>query len=415
MNEAQPLEDQIQIRSSTAAPFQFPVGYHRLHPDVSLNFQMNRFYNWVGDTQMLDEMRAVAPRIVDYTDFTREFLALAEHALTNDQSLKGAFYLRAAEFFMFPSDPVKRQTRERFLQLIKTHYGVTEADHSTIPYEGGALSAYRFTPPAPKGTIVLFGGFDSYIEEWFAVIFALRDAGYEVIAFDGPGQGTALEDFNLPMTHEWEKPVKVVLDYFDLDDVSLLGFSLGGELVIRAAAYEPRVRRVIADDVLTDFSEAVLRQVSPVVRVMLTALLKVNAARAVNTLVRRAMKRSLVIEWGVQQGMHVTGSRSPYEFLQKVRSLRTTAVSARVTQDVLLLAGEQDHYVPLHQFYDQNKTLKNVRSLTARLFTRAEQAHNHCQIGNLALSLKVIVGWLDAMRHAQSLAKTSSRKLRRRH
>ena len=190
--------------------------------------------------------------------------------------------------------------------------------------------------------------------------------------------------------------------YFDLDDVSLLGLSLGGELVIRAAAYEPRVRRVIADDVMTDFSEVLLRQVSPAVRLMLTALLKVNAARAVNMLMRRATRRSLVIEWGLQQGMHVTGSRSPYEFLQKVRRLRTTDISDRVTQDVLLMAAAEDHYVPLSQFYDQIKTLKNVRSLTARLFTRAEQAQNHCQIGNLALSLKVIVGWLDAMTKAQS-------------
>ena len=408
MNSAQPSEEHIQLRSSSDLRFQFPVGYHRLHPDVSLNFQMNRFYNWIGDTRMLEEMLAVAPRIADYTEFTREFLALAENALSNGQRLKGAFYLRAAEFFMFPADSAKRPTRARFLQLVKAHYGVTETDHSTIPYEGGALSAYRFTPPAPKGTIVVFGGFDSYIEELFAVLFALRDAGYEVIAFDGPGQGAALEDFDLPMTHEWEKPVKVVLDYFALDDVSLLGFSLGGELVIRAAAYEPRVRRVIADDILTDFSEVVLRQVSPAARLMLTALLKVNAARAVNTLVRRATQRSLVIEWGLQQGMHVTGSRSPHELLQKVRWLSTTAVSARVTQDVLLMAGEQDHFVPLHQFHDQIKTLRNVRSLTARLFTRAEQAQNHCQIGNLALSLQVIVGWLDAMMQAQRASMRST-------
>lgn len=362
---------------------------------------MNRFYNWVGDARMLDEMREVATRIANYADFTREFLALAEHALAGDQHLKGAFYLRAAEFFMFPSDPVKRPTREQFLRLIKAHYGVTEDDHSAIPYEGGALSAYRFTPPVPKGTIVMFGGFDSYVEEWFAIVFALRGAGYEVIAFDGPGQGTALEDFNLPLTHEWEKPVKSVLDHYDLGNVSLLGFSLGGELVIRAAAYEPRVLRIIADDILTDFSEVVLRQASPAVRLMLTALLRVNAARAVNTLVRRRARRSMLIEWGIQQGMYVTGSRSPYEFLQKVRSLKTAAVSPRVTQDVLLMAGEQDHYVPLHQFHDQIKTLKNVRSLTARLFTRVEQAENHCQIGNLALSLQVIVGWLDAMMCAQ--------------
>jgi predicted DNA-binding ribbon-helix-helix protein len=65
------------------------------------------------------------------------------------------------------------------------------------------------------------------------------------------------------------------------------------------------------------------------------------------------------------------------------------------------MAGAEDHYVPLHQFYDQIKTLRNARSLTARLFTRAEQAQNHCQIGNLALSLQVIVGWLDAMMRAQ--------------
>jgi hypothetical protein len=35
----------------------FPVGYHKLHPDVSMNFQMNRWYGWVGESVMLDEMR----------------------------------------------------------------------------------------------------------------------------------------------------------------------------------------------------------------------------------------------------------------------------------------------------------------------------------------------------------------------
>jgi hypothetical protein len=36
-----------------------------------------------------------------------------------------------------------------------------------------------------------------------------------------------------------------------------------------------------------------------------------------------------------------------------------------------------------------------VRSLTARLFTRAEQAQNHCQVGNLELALDVIVTWIE--------------------
>jgi len=41
----------------------FPTGYYCLHPDVSVNFQLNRFYNWVGDAQMLAEIQAVAPGI----------------------------------------------------------------------------------------------------------------------------------------------------------------------------------------------------------------------------------------------------------------------------------------------------------------------------------------------------------------
>ena len=46
----------------------FPIGYHSLHPDVSMNFQMNRLYGCVGESDMLEEMRTVAPRISNYVD-----------------------------------------------------------------------------------------------------------------------------------------------------------------------------------------------------------------------------------------------------------------------------------------------------------------------------------------------------------
>ncbi len=46
----------------------------------------------------------------------------------------------------------------------------------------------------------IFAGFDAYIEEFFALCFAIPSAGYEVIIFEGPGQGRALEDSHLPMS-----------------------------------------------------------------------------------------------------------------------------------------------------------------------------------------------------------------------
>jgi hypothetical protein len=66
------------------------------------------------------------------------------------------------------------------------------------------------------------------------------------------------------------------------------------------------------------------------------------------------------------------------------------------------MAGQEDHYIPLHQFFDQGVMLTNVRSLTSRLltsrlFTRKETAQNHCQLGNVGLSIEVIVNWANQM------------------
>jgi hypothetical protein len=66
-----------------------------------------------------------------------------------------------------------------------------------------------------------------------------------------------------------------------------------------------------------------------------------------------------------------------------------------VTQDVLLMAGAKDHYMPLQMLPDQLMTLTAAHSITARVFTEAESAQNHCQIGNMGLALKVILDWLD--------------------
>src|SRR5262249_4903267 len=87
----------------------FPVGYHYLQPDVNVNYQMNRFST--GEADMIDEMRAIAPKIHDCRDYTREFLALAQDALSRGEKLKGAWYLRSAEFYMFDDDPRKQDSR----------------------------------------------------------------------------------------------------------------------------------------------------------------------------------------------------------------------------------------------------------------------------------------------------------------
>jgi len=253
----------------------FPVGFHQLHPDTSMNFQMNRWFTWVGEQDMLDEMRAVAPRIASYADWKREFLALAENASQRGHMLRAGFYFRSANFFMRPGDPDRKSARDNFVRAVRSVYGLDLGARFAIPYADGHVEglrpAYRFTPPQSTGTIIFFGGFDNYIEELTSPFVYLRDAGYEVIAFEGPGQGGALDEVGLPLTAAWHKPVKTVLDYFAVDRLTLVGLSMGGCLVVRAAAFEPRVERVVAYDIYPDALDVNIRQVNPLLREMLNA------------------------------------------------------------------------------------------------------------------------------------------------
>ena len=373
----------------------FPVGYYSLHPNAVLNFQLNRFWEWVGEEQMLEELRAAAPRIASFADWAQEMLELSDKALADGRSLPAAYYARMAQFFLDPDDPRYQPALQRFLDNVLPGFGVTPDDHHMVPYQQARLSVYRFTPERPRGAIVVFGGYDSYIEEWLPAALAFRDAGLDTVVFDGPGQGTVL-DAGTPMTPDWHLPVAAILDYFGLAGVTLVGFSLGGCLVIRATAREPRVARAIAWDICPDSFQAANRAFAAAGLDAITANSGQIPAPVVNAAVTAAAKTDLLTEWALAQGERVMGASTPADLFQTYRQYRTDDVSPLITQDVLLMAGTKDHYIPFPMLADQLLTLTAARSVTARAFTEAEQAAAHCQIGNQGLAIKVILDWIDA-------------------
>jgi len=369
-----------------------PIGYRRFHPDISINFQCNRWVQWIGPSA-IDEVAELAARAVTYPELIDGFLDLAQRARGADRALAGAYYDRAAEFFMAATDPRRPETRARFLTALRTVYDVTP---DLIAFGSGFMPAYDLRPERQVGpTIVMFGGFDSYVEEFLPMIAGMVDTGRRIVVFEGPGQGSALEDYGLTMIPEWEQPVAAVLDHYRLEDVVAVGISLGGGLVMRAAAFEPRISHVVAFDILDDFFEAIARQIGRGVRIPLRALLTARASRLVNGIAARAVARKPVSEWGLQQGMHVTGTATPYDFLRSTTAMSTRKISQRVCADVLLMAGADDHYVPLGQLRRQADALVNARSVTTRVFTAAEQASNHCQLGNIGAVSRLIESWLD--------------------
>jgi alpha-beta hydrolase superfamily lysophospholipase len=381
--------------------FQFHVGYYdHLHPEPSINFQMNRWINYLG-ADALKDMQSISPSLSDFLSYRREFLALAEKALSQGRDLHAAYYFRSAEFFMRKEDPAKIPTRKKFLALANEQYGIDESQRFMVPYQDGdvrgLLPACHLAHDRPKDTIVLHGGYDSYIEEFYPFILYFHEAGYNVVCFEGPGQGGALLDAGLLLTHEWHKPVKAVLDYFHLEDVTLVGISFGACLALRAAALEPRIQRVVAYDVFLDWLDTTRQKLQPIAPLIML-LLKSKASGLFNLVLNGIMKKSPLFDWATHQALLVLGVSTPYQVFQLSRRYTTRDISSQVRQDVLLMAGAEDHIVPLGHYYEQLRILTQARSVTGRLFTRAEQAQNHSQIGNLGLAIAYIVNWIESAR-----------------
>ena len=371
--------------------FVFPIGYHEFHKKQLFNFQLNRWYS-LGYARFEDMERA-GKKIKNFKDWKVEMLKLAEEAVFENRLLNAAFYYRAAEFYVKSKDPEKELLYDRFIELFYKVFENEKIERHKVPYEGTFLPAIRILPVSEqKGTVIIHGGFDSFIEEWYSMMKYFSNHRYEVIGFEGPGQGAALRKYGLPLTYEWEKPTKAILDYFNPMNSTLLGLSMGGWFCLRAAAFEPRLKRVIASGHAIDYMKS-----------MNSIFRKIHLWSMEHC--REFMDRMAVLKFENREGMapwvvdhlkYITKKEKPLDALEIYVLMNEQNIhSELVKQDVLVLSGSEDHFIPFKMHDMQIKALTNARSVTGRVFTRKEHAQNHCQTGNIGLALDVMVKWIE--------------------
>ena len=73
-------------------------------------------------------------------------------------------------------------------------------------------------------------------------------------------------------------------------------------------------------------------------------------------------------------------------------------IADKITQDVLIVGANKDHFIPYTMVGEEINALKNVRSLTFRLFTDKEDACNHCNCGNVKLTFDTFMNWIMQMK-----------------
>jgi alpha-beta hydrolase superfamily lysophospholipase len=390
-------------------------GQSRFFADDSYNFETVRVLNDVaaagGDTgEVLSTVGSIEAGDAEgwyraWTQAGNRTLALAKRS--QDARSKGASLLRAhtyfrtAEFFLPPADPRRAIS---FRSNVSAFYAGLDAlqvpyQRLLVPYGHYHLNALYYSGPAGaehRPLLVVVGGYDSTLEELYLSIGAAALAhGYSVLTYEGPGQGSVLREQGLHMQADWETPNAAVLSQFlsthsRPTKIVLLGESLGGYLAPRAAAYDSRIDGVVAFDVWFDGYAIATRKV-PAAAFWLRAH---GYEHLLDELAQRSSDPGA--RWSVENGEWVFGVSGPFAVLDTFKSYDLAPVAGRITQDVLLLAGTADHFVPLEQLQRERASLTRARSVTAVVFDRDSGGSLHCQIGAPTLWQATLFDWLAA-------------------
>jgi hypothetical protein len=131
-----------------------------------------------------------------------------------------------------------------------------------IPYGRTTMPGYFLRPdtrPVRRPTVIINNGSDAQNVDLFVYGGAAAlERGYNALIFEGPGQGSMLFERQIPFRVDWEHVVTPIVDYLrarpDVDRrrIAITGWSLCGESVVRAAAFEHRLAAVVADPGVLD-------------------------------------------------------------------------------------------------------------------------------------------------------------------
>ena len=370
------------------------------------DLQLNRTFAPILDRAGMETIASTTlPRLRTTDQITELAQSLAERfSSEGDENAAWRLYELAA-FYLGADDPRKR----RFIDAMSTsfdeaHRGLALTRHA-VPYRDGELTAMRWEADptdraqAPAGTpttLFMMNGFDGYAEEimGFAEYFPCRP--FDIITFDGPGQGhTALA--GMPLEPRWELPTTAVLDYFDLDSAAALGLSFGGYLVMRAAAHVPRISHVVAFDMMYRLLDGLTMPLPAPIRPLAASIVeRARPAWLIDAAMSIGPRASADLAWKLQQARTLTGLRRPSDVLRALGAYTMEPLAGMIRQPCLVMAGDADQYVPITRLSDVRRILAGAASLDVEVFHEAQDPDmaQHCQIGDPDRAFRIMGDWL---------------------
>jgi dienelactone hydrolase len=293
----------------------------------------------------------------------------------------GERFLRASVYFIAGERQMPHGERRSEVYRLSLDTFQRGVELAGLPWErveidspDGILPA-MFLPapgPGPHPTMIFFDGFDITKEIMsLTVRDALARRGISCLVVDSPGVGEPLRLRNVPSRPDYEVPAGAFIDYLetrsdvDAERIGAMGISLGGYYAPRAAAFEPRIRCVVAWGAILDWGA---------------------------TWEKRWATRSTEVSVPLDQLMWVMGKDTMDEALERVRAWNLVDVLPKLTQPTLIMHGENDRQIPLDDAY---KAFELVGSADKELkvVTLAEGGAEHCHVDEPAGALHFVADW----------------------
>jgi len=358
---------------------------------------------------------AHAIRNGDFASWTRVWAQLGDRMLTlgqraeaaghrvtaRDLFLRASNYYRSAAFYASPGEPSHRKlfmsSRSSFHQAIGCGL---PAEPIAIPFAGHELPGYFVgCARSPAPTLIAHGGFDSTAEElyhWIGVHAAARD--WNCLIFEGPGQwGPVFDDPPLLMRPDWEVPVEAVVDWalqrpeVDGEHLALIGYSLGGYLAPRAAAFDQRIRACIASPLGVDIGTAF--------RVLWPSIIRELPQTVFDGLASAVAGVSPTARWALQHARWSMGITTAHELFEITRPYTLQGLEAKLTCPLLVVVGEDDiENLQTRLVLETFDFMAHLKSgCEIRLFTREAGGASHCQMEATPAAAACVMDWLATL------------------
>ena len=274
-----------------------------------------------------------------------------------------------------------------------------------IPYKDGKyFPGYFLTPIGGHNksgpTVIINGGYDSTKEECygFSGAAALR-RGYNVLLFDGPGQGLTLVEQGVITIPDWENVITPIVDYLytrndvDKSKIAAMGISLGGYQIPRAVTKEKRITAIICDPAQIDLGKKARARL-PLPTSWSTSFPKKTPWWVVSILSTVLSKRLSDPSggWTLRRILHVHGLKDINSMFPELDKFHYDPKD--VTCPAFISFAEKDLLAQECEEFE-----KHIGSTEKKLvrYTEEEGAEEHCEAGGRALFNADAFDWLEEL------------------